>query len=131
MKPALITICVALALSSIACSNKTEQTQHATETFLPRNWQENIVVDGEIIAANKTPLTVPGQGWDSRILITTLPEGSLVKKDQVIALFDAPKSRMELSQAELELLRKELAAETIEASDTSSRSTLPADSAKV
>lgn len=131
MKLRLLSICVTLVLSSIACTSKTDQTQVATEIFSPRNWQENIIVDGEIIAANKTPLTVPGQGWDSRTLITMLPEGSLVKKDQVIARFDAPKSRMELSQAELELLRKELAAEAIQASDTSSRSTLLADSAKV
>ncbi|BBB60347.1 hypothetical protein UNDKW_2074 [Undibacterium sp. KW1] len=131
MKSRLLLICATLALNSTGCGNKTEQTQHATETFSPRNWQENIVVDGEIIAANKTPLTVPGQGWDSRTLIKMLPEGSLVKKDQVIALFDAPKSRMELSQAEMELLRKELAAETIQASDASSRSALSADSAKV
>ncbi|MBC3908986.1 secretion protein HlyD [Undibacterium sp. NL8W] len=123
--------CVTMTLSILACTNKQDQAQLATETFAPRIWQENLVVDGEIIAANKTPLTVPGQGWDSRTLIEMIPEGSLVKKDQVIARFDAPKSRMELSQAELELLRKELAAESILASDTSSRSTLAADSAKV
>ncbi|MFZ6744332.1 efflux RND transporter periplasmic adaptor subunit [Undibacterium sp. JH2W] len=123
--------CLTLSLSSLACTSKTDQLQVATETFTPRNWQENIVVDGEIIASNKTPLSVPGQGWDGRTLIAMLPEGSLVKKDQVIARFDAPKSRMELSQAELELLRKELAAENIQASDASSRSTLAADTAKV
>ncbi|MFZ2999184.1 MAG: secretion protein HlyD [Undibacterium umbellatum] len=131
MRTIPLVTCVTMTLSILACTNKQDQTQLATETFAPRIWQENLVVDGEIIAANKTPLTVPGQGWDSRTLIEMIPEGSLVKKDQVIARFDAPKSRMELSQAELELLRKELAAESILASDTSSRSTLAADSAKV
>jgi len=131
LKIKLLCTCLALSATNLACTGKTDQLQVATETFAPRTWHESIVVDGEIIAANKTPLTVPGQGWDGRTLIDMLPEGSLVKKDQVIARFDAPKSRMELSQAELELLRKELAKETIQASDASSKSTLAADHAKV
>ncbi|MFZ6767191.1 efflux RND transporter periplasmic adaptor subunit [Undibacterium sp. Di26W] len=132
MMCAKIISCLALTLMTCAaCSNQPESAPVATENFASRNWKESIVVDGEIIAANKTPLTVPGEGWDSRTLIEMLPEGSLVKKGEVIARFDAPRSRMELSQAELELLRKALAEENIQASDASSRSSLSADSAKV
>jgi multidrug efflux pump subunit AcrA (membrane-fusion protein) len=127
MRPVLALIVLALA----ACAENTESSHLATETFSEKNWQESLIVDGEIIAANKTPLTIPGEGWDSRTLVEMVPEGSLVKKGDVIARFDAPKSRMELSQAELELLRKALAEEAILASDASSRSSLAADSAKV
>ncbi|MCH8618960.1 secretion protein HlyD [Undibacterium sp. TS12] len=120
-----------LTLMLAACGTQTEAPAIATETFDARNWQENIIVDGEIIAAEKTPLTVPGEGWDSRILVEMIADGSLVKKGQLIARFDAPKSRMELSQAELELLRKALAEEAIQAGDASNRSSLAADTAKV
>ena len=126
-----LALTLSLALGLAACSNQPESSQVPTESFAARDWQESLVVDGEIIAANKTPLTVPGEGWDRRTLVEVIPDGSLVKKGQLIARFDAPKSRMELSQAELELLRKILAEEAIQASDASSRSSLTADSAKV
>lgn len=114
-----------------ACAEQSPAELEAKEAFAPKAWQETLQVDGEIIAADKTPLTTPGEGWDSRTLVDMLPEGSLVTKGQVIARFDAPRSRMELSQAELELLRKDLAEQALQAKNEKNRADLNADHAKV
>lgn len=114
-----------------ACSDKSDTSSIATETLEVKPWREILKSDGEIIAASKTPLTTPGEGWDVRTLVDMLPEGSLVKKGQVIARFDAPRSRMELSQAELELLRKDLAEDELKAQSGKNVADLSADQAKV
>ena len=114
-----------------ACSDSKELDSTPTEILVPITWNETIVVDGEIKAAEKTPLNVPGAGWESRTLVAMVADGSLVKKGQVIARFDAPKSRMDLSMAEAELLRKELAEQAITASEGASSAILGADRAKV
>lgn len=101
------------------------------ETFAARPWQEVLVADGEVRAAANTPLTVPGSGWENRALVAMVADGSVVAKGQVIAKFDAPKARMELSQAETELLRKTLGEAGIVAASAVSRAELATDSAKV
>ncbi|MFZ6863702.1 efflux RND transporter periplasmic adaptor subunit [Undibacterium sp. Ji67W] len=113
-----------------SCSNDNSEP-NATEILSAKAWQENIKVHGEIKAANNTPLNVPGNGWDSRILLEMVPDGSVVKKGQIIASFDAPRSRMDLSQADTELLRKELAAVGLTNDDAMNHATLDADRAKV
>lgn len=102
-----------------------------TETLAARPWLETLEVDGDIKAAASTPLTVPGNGWDSRALLAMVEEGHAVKKGDVIARFDAPQARMELSQAEMELLRKELGVQTLVEKAAMNRAELSADSAKV
>lgn len=103
----------------------------AAETLAPRPWLETLTVDGEIKAAASTPLTVPGNGWSQRILVDMVADGSSVQKGQVVARFDAPQSRMELSQAELELLRKTLAEQAIASSAAVERDKLAGERAKV
>lgn len=114
-----------------ACSAEQTSKQAPTETLAPRVWLETLDVDGEIKTAANTPLSVPGTGWENRTLIAMVPDASLVKKGQVLARFDAPRARMELSQAETELLRKELGEQGILSNAAISRSELSADSAKV
>jgi multidrug efflux pump subunit AcrA (membrane-fusion protein) len=58
-------------------------------------------------------------------------EGSLVKKGDVIARFDAPQSRLELSQAEFDLLRKALEEQTLADSAAVGQADLLASIAKV
>jgi HlyD family secretion protein len=103
----------------------------ASETLAPRAWTETLVVDGVIKASSNTPLTVPGTGWEGRTLVEMVADGSAVQKGQVVARFDAPQSRMELSQAETELLRKALSESAIVTEASVKRVVLAADSAKV
>ncbi len=128
MKNLLIMAACATLLS--ACGD--ESTSRApTETVAARSWTETLEVEGEIKAASDTPLKVPGEGWDNRTLLEMVEDGSIVKKGDVVARFDAPRARMELTQAEAELLRKELGELTLQESDAVTRATLMADSAKV
>lgn len=120
----------ALALALAGCGDD-GAARAPTETLAARPWRETLEVDGEIKAAASTPLTVPGIGWDRRALLAMVDEGRAVRKGDVIARFDAPQARMELSQAEMELLRKELGAQALVDKAAMSRAELSADSAKV
>ena len=74
---------------------------------------------------------MPGSGWFSRVLIDMVPEGSRVTKGQVLARFDAPQTRSELTQAEYELVRKTLAEENSRQKALVERSVLAGERAKV
>ena len=113
------------------CACDDNSPSAATETLTAKAWQETINVKGEIKAAENTPLNVPGDGWDSRTVLDMVPDGSVVHKGQIIARFDAPRSRMDLSQADTELLRKELVAIGLAETDAVNRASLDADRAKV
>lgn len=127
MKKLLLTT----ALLALAGCGDDRATVAPTETVAARNWTETLDVDGEIKAAASTALAVPGTGWENRALLAMAEEGTVVKKGDVIARFDAPRSRMELTQAETELLRKALGERTLEDNNAVSRAELMADSAKV
>ena len=131
MRKIILTSSLMASLVLAACSAEQASKQTPTETLAPRVWLETLNVDGEIKTAANTPLSVPGTGWENRTLIDMVPDASLVKKGQVIARFDAPRARMELSQAETELLRKELGEQGILSNAAISRFELSADSAKV
>jgi multidrug efflux pump subunit AcrA (membrane-fusion protein) len=125
----LLGLGVALALS--ACDGDAPSAGAAAETLAPRPWLETLAVDGEIKAAASTPLNVPGSGWSQRVLVDMVADGSAVQKGQVVARFDAPQSRMELSQADLELLRKTLAEQANASTAAVEHDTLVGDRAKV
>jgi multidrug efflux pump subunit AcrA (membrane-fusion protein) len=101
------------------------------ETLAVRAWTENLEADGEIKAAANTPLAVPGSGWSGRVLVEMVADGSSVTKGQVVARFDAPQARMELSQADQELLRKTLAEEATRQNAAVERGVLAGDRARV
>lgn len=114
-----------------ACDGRSDSGSPATETATLRPWLETLEVDGEIKAAASTALSVPGAGWDSRELMEMVPEGSEVHKGQVVARFDAPRARMELSQAETELLRQMLSEAALKSDATTNRADIGAQNAKV
>jgi multidrug efflux pump subunit AcrA (membrane-fusion protein) len=101
------------------------------ETLAARAWTETLDADGEIKAATDTPLTVPGSAWTSRVLVDMVADGSSVTKGQVVARFDAPQARAELSQADVELLRKTLAEEANRQNAAVEQGVLAGDRAKV
>jgi multidrug efflux pump subunit AcrA (membrane-fusion protein) len=113
------------------CDAASSTFSGASETLAPRAWSESLEADGDIKAAANTPLTVPGSGWTRRVLVEMVPDGSSVRKGQVVARFDAPQSRMELSQADFELLRKTLAEEASRQNAAVERGVLAGDRAKV
>lgn len=120
------TLCAAIGL----CACSAETTQNATITIAPQDWRESVKVDGIVSAASKTALNVPGEGWDSRILISMIAEGSKVKKGDVVARFDAPQSRLEAQQSTFEIARKDLAEQGVLARDSNVRFGLRAEQAK-
>ncbi len=119
------------ALLLSGCNASPEATALPGETLAQRAWRETVEADGEIKAADSTPLAVPGSGWSSRVLVSMVPDGSSVKKGDVVARFDAPQARAELSQAEYELLRKTLAEEASRQNAAVERSVLAGERAKV
>lgn len=64
---------------------------------------------GELRSSKSTPLNVPGSNWDSRKLQWMLPEGSRVKKGDLLARFTTPEGQQALDQATIELQRNALA----------------------
>jgi multidrug efflux pump subunit AcrA (membrane-fusion protein) len=121
----------AAALLALAGCGGDGATHAPTETVAARPWQESVDVEGVITAVASTPLPVPGAGFEMRELLSMAEEGSLVRKGDVIARFDAPQSRMELSQAEFDLLRKALEEQTLADTAGVNRAELLASIAKV
>lgn len=113
------------------CNGSAPSSAHPSETLAARAWNETLEVAGEIKAAANTPLAVPGGGWSSRVLVEMVADGSSVKKGQVVARFDAPQARVELSQAETELLRKTLAEEASRQNAAVDHNMLAGERAKV
>jgi multidrug efflux pump subunit AcrA (membrane-fusion protein) len=131
MSARLLTSFMLSAAMLCACNAERDSTGPANEIAASRPWHETLEVDGDIKAAASTPLSVPGAGWDSRELMEMVPEGSEVRKGQVVARFDAPRSRMELSQAETELLRQVLGEAALQSDTNANRADIAAQNVKV
>ncbi|MEO7579169.1 MAG: secretion protein HlyD [Massilia sp.] len=131
IQQASVTAAVAALLSILAGCGDDGAARAPAETLAVHPWRETLEVDGEIKAAASTPLTVPGSGFESRELLAMVDDGGVVKKGDVVARFDAPRERMELSQAETELLRKALGEQSLLDKAGVSRAELAADSTKV
>jgi multidrug efflux pump subunit AcrA (membrane-fusion protein) len=130
-KPAAIAAALVAATLLSACDATRPAGTGPAETLAARPWTETLEADGEINAAASTPLAVPGSGWNSRVLVDMVADGSYVTKGQVVARFDAPQARAELSQADYELLRKALAEEATRQAAAVDRGILAGDRAKV
>ncbi|SDQ24410.1 hypothetical protein SAMN05428982_0255 [Pseudoxanthomonas sp. CF385] len=65
--------------------------------------------EGELRSAKPTPLTVPGKNWAQRQVEWMVPEGSLVKKGELLARFISPEGEQQLAQAMIDLQRNALA----------------------
>lgn len=114
-----------------ACEGSSSASSGPSEILAARDWKETLQAEGEIKAAASTPLTVPGNGWTSRVLVDMVAEGSKVSRGQVLARFDAPQTRMELTQAEFELVRRTLAEESSRRNAAVERNVLAGERAKV
>ncbi|MCD9028014.1 hypothetical protein LDO26_07310 [Luteimonas sp. BDR2-5] len=81
----------------------------ATETVAEAELVLSVRGEGELRSARPTPLTIPGRNWSSRRLDWMLPEGSLVKRGELLARFSSPEGEQQLAQALIELQRNALA----------------------
>jgi hypothetical protein len=97
--------CFALALA--ACGKAVPPP--VVETVGPADLVLSVQASGELKSSKATPLMGPGQNWSSRRLEWMAPEGSLVKKGELIARFSADEGAQELAQAQIDLQRNALA----------------------
>lgn len=119
-----------LALALAACGGLGTPAV-PTERVAPGPWRETVAVDGEVRALKTTALPVPGGNVDPRTLAWVAPEGSVVRTGDLLARFEAERSRLQLDQARIELLRSELQRREIERQTTIGRATIDAEIAGV
>lgn len=98
---------LALACLLAACADKSLPA--VTETVSAQALVLSVRGEGDLRSAKPTPLTVPGNNWSSRQVEWMLPEGSRVKKGDLLARFSSLDGRQQLDQAMIELQRNVLA----------------------
>ncbi|HEX5489101.1 MAG TPA: HlyD family efflux transporter periplasmic adaptor subunit [Rhodanobacteraceae bacterium] len=97
-----------LALALAACSHEAPKGS-VTEQVEPGPLVIAVAAQGELHSTHATPLTVPGQQFTHRQLAWILPDGSRVKKGELIARFSARQSKQDLAEALVDLQRNALA----------------------
>lgn len=91
----------------------------------------SVQAEGDLHSTKPTPLLVPGSQFTSRQLSWMLPDGSLVKKGELVARFSAQQSRQDLAQARIDLERNTLARATKQAELADKRGQLGVDLTQV
>ena len=95
------------ALLLAACTD--DRAASVVETVEPAPLRLSVRAAGELKSSKATALTVPGSQWAERQLAWMLPEGSHVRKGELIARFTAEHGRLDLAQATVDLERNALA----------------------
>mgnify|MGYP001021336908 CR=1 FL=1 len=98
---------LALAGALAACGGA--EAPVASETVRQGPLRITVRGEGELRSAKPTPLTVPGKNWSARQVEWMVPEGSLVKKGDLLARFISPEGEQQLAQAMIDLQRNALA----------------------
>ena len=99
----LLTVAMMLA----ACGH--DDMPVASETVVQGSVTIHVRGEGELRSSKPTPLNVPGKNWAQRQVVWMAPEGSLVKKGDVLARFESPEGEQQLAQAMIDLQRNALA----------------------
>jgi HlyD family secretion protein len=104
-------------MALVACAGE-QQSTTPLETTRASAFVETLSAPGELRSAEVTPLNVPGGNFEQRTVSFIVDDGARVKKDQLIARFEAVDASKNLSQQELELMRNalKLASEKAQAS---------------
>lgn len=79
-----------------------------TVTIRPAPLIIAVHAEGEVKAASTTPLSVPGPAYTRRQLSWVLPDGSQVKKGEVVARFAARQSKQNLAETMIDMARNQL-----------------------
>ncbi len=96
-----------LAGALVACGPAAQPP--ASETVVRGPLVLSVVGEGELRSSRPTPLNVPGKNWAARQVTWMLPEGSLVRKGDLLARFVSPEGEQQLAQALIDLQRNALA----------------------
>ncbi|HET6631928.1 MAG TPA: HlyD family efflux transporter periplasmic adaptor subunit [Rhodanobacteraceae bacterium] len=104
----LASLAALFALAAAGCSDA-PQAQAPTEVVRAAPLQISVRAEGELRAAEATPLLVPGRQWSRRQLVWMLPDGTRVKKGELVARFGAEQSKQDLAAALIDLERNMLA----------------------
>lgn len=113
------------------CACSADAPTPVLETVAPAALVISVDATGELKSSKATPLMVPGRNWSSRRLVWMAPEGSLVKKGEVIARFSAEEGEQELALALIDLQRNALARSAKEGELEAGRGRVDVDLAKV
>ena len=95
------------ALSLAACGSA-PHNELPTETLVEAPLTLSVIADGRLRSVEATPLLVPGRNWTQQQLTWMLPDGSQVKRGEVIARFSAAQGELNLTQALLDIERTKL-----------------------
>lgn len=101
---AALAACVLLAAG---CSRAPHQ-ELPVEVLATAPLALDIEVQGQVRAVRSTPLVVPGRNWTRQQLTELAPDGSFVRKGEVIARFSAAQGELQLTEALLEIQRNAL-----------------------
>lgn len=98
-----------LGVGMLVAACGSDEMPAASETVAQGPLTISVRGEGELRSAKPTPLNVPGKNWAQRQVEWMLPEGSLVKKGDVLARFVSPEGEQQLAQAMIDLQRNALA----------------------
>lgn len=106
-RPFPVMMALALAVLLAACGS--DEMPVASETVAQGPLTITVRGEGELRSSKPTPLNVPGKNWAQRQVVWMVPEGTLVKKGDVLARFVSPEGEQQLAQAMIDLQRNALA----------------------
>ena len=84
------TALLSVGLLLAACGS--DEMPVASETVAKGPVTIHVRGEGELRSAKPTPLIMPGKNWSARQVEWMVPEGSLVKKGDLLARFISPRS---------------------------------------
>lgn len=122
--------CALLALAALAACGQ-DAPPPVLETIAEAPVTLSVEGEGELKSSRATRLAVPGVNWSQRQLAWMLPDGSPVKKGEVVARFSAEQGKQELTQALLDLQRNALARAAKEGELQAGQQRVDVDLAKV
>ena len=99
---------LAFVLASALAGCSRDAAPPVLDTIRPGALLLSVRGEGELKPAKATPLVVPGENWANRQLVWMLPEGSQVKKGDLLARFTASEGQLQLAQVMVDMQRNAL-----------------------
>ncbi|MCB1567517.1 MAG: hypothetical protein KDI69_01685 [Xanthomonadales bacterium] len=97
-----------LATLALAACGSAPHSELPTETVVEAPLDLSVIAEGRLRSVEATPLLVPGRNWTQQQLSWMVPDGSQVKRGEVIARFSAAQGELNLTQALLDIERTKL-----------------------
>lgn len=113
------------------CGHRTAADHVVLEQVRAAPLEFTVQGEGDLQSSKPTPLLVPGGQFTLRQLSWMVPDGSIVKKGELVARFSAQQSKQDLAQARIDLQRNTLARATKQAGLATKRGQLGVDLTEV